>query len=105
MVDDERRPNDCLEDADYSSHERRRMLNIVKSGSDQSGKWGQSPLFSKNSGVILTLAVPFMRTSGRVLYSEPVKNWYSWGSPIGLGFWLIACGLFFVLLHYAGLLP
>lgn len=34
-----------------------------------------------------------------------MKNWYSWGSPIGMGFWLIACGIFFVLLHYAGLLP
>ena len=38
-------------------------------------------------------------------YSDSMKNWYSWNTPTGLGFWLIACGLFFVLLHFAGLLP
>jgi hypothetical protein len=29
-------------------------------------------------------------------------SWHGWGSPIGLGLWLIACGIFFVLLHMAG---
>jgi len=38
------------------------------------------------------------------LKAKFVKNWYSWGTPTGLGFWLIACGVFFVLLHYAGLM-
>jgi hypothetical protein len=32
------------------------------------------------------------------------RNWFSWNSPLGLGAWLIAVGLFLVLLHYAGLL-
>jgi hypothetical protein len=32
------------------------------------------------------------------------RPWFSWGSPVGLGIWLISCGIFFVLLKYAGLL-
>jgi hypothetical protein len=34
-----------------------------------------------------------------------MKNWYSWGTPTGMGLWLIAVGLFLLLLHYAGLWP
>ena len=46
-----------------------------------------------------------IRTPYTLCYTDRVKNWYSWGTPTGLGFWLIACGLFFLLLHYAGLMP
>jgi hypothetical protein len=30
-------------------------------------------------------------------------SWFSWGSPTGLGLFLISIGVFLVLLHYAGL--
>jgi hypothetical protein len=31
-------------------------------------------------------------------------SWFSWGSPIGMGFFVIAIGIFIVLLHLAGLI-
>jgi len=31
-------------------------------------------------------------------------SWFSWGSPIGLGFFVISIGLFILLLHLAGLI-
>jgi hypothetical protein len=30
-------------------------------------------------------------------------SWFSWGSPVGLGLFLLSIGGFLVLLHYAGL--
>lgn len=30
-------------------------------------------------------------------------SWFSWGSPIGLGLFLISIGVFICLLHWAGL--
>ncbi|HVU75784.1 MAG TPA: hypothetical protein VHD38_03045 [Candidatus Paceibacterota bacterium] len=31
-------------------------------------------------------------------------SWFSWGSPVGLGLFLISIGVFLVLLHFAGLI-
>jgi hypothetical protein len=36
-------------------------------------------------------------------YAEKAMTWYGWGSPIGLGIFIIAIGVFIVLLHAAGL--
>ena len=38
--------------------------------------------------------------------ADPVKaalSWSGWGSPIGLGFLLVAVGVFLVCLHLAGM--
>lgn len=32
-------------------------------------------------------------------------KWYGWGSPIGLGLWLVFVGLFLWLMHLAGIMP
>lgn len=31
-------------------------------------------------------------------------SWHGWGSPVGLGLFLVAIGIFLVLLSYAGLI-
>lgn len=31
-------------------------------------------------------------------------SWHGWGSPIGLGLFLVSIGILLVLLHYAGLI-
>ena len=36
-------------------------------------------------------------------YAEKAMTWYGWGSPIGLGFFVVAIGVFILLLHLAGL--
>jgi hypothetical protein len=37
-------------------------------------------------------------------YAEKALTWYGWGSPVGLGLFIVAIGAFLVLVHYAGLL-
>ena len=37
-------------------------------------------------------------------YADKAMTWYGWGSPIGMGLFLIAIGVFLVLLHFAGIL-
>jgi hypothetical protein len=36
-------------------------------------------------------------------YAEKAMSWYGWGSPIGLGAFLLSIGGFIALLHEAGL--
>jgi hypothetical protein len=36
-------------------------------------------------------------------YAEKAMTWYGWGSPIGLGVFIIAIGVFILLLHLARL--
>ena len=36
-------------------------------------------------------------------YAEKAMTWYGWGSPVGLGLFIISIGAFLVLLHYAGI--
>jgi hypothetical protein len=38
-------------------------------------------------------------------YAEKSLVWSGWGSPIGLGFFLLSVGICAVLLHYAWSLP
>jgi hypothetical protein len=35
-------------------------------------------------------------------YAETTLTWYGWGSPIGLGLFVISIGTFVLLLHEAG---
>jgi hypothetical protein len=37
-------------------------------------------------------------------YAHKAMTWYGWGSPVGLGLFIIAIGAFLVLVHYAGVL-
>jgi hypothetical protein len=37
-------------------------------------------------------------------YAEKSLTWYGWGSPIGLGAFLIAIGVFLLLIYHAGLI-
>jgi hypothetical protein len=37
-------------------------------------------------------------------YGIKSMEWFGWGSPIGLGSFLVSIGLFLVLLHYARLI-
>jgi len=37
-------------------------------------------------------------------YGLKSMEWFGWGSPIGLGSFLVSIGLFLVLLHYARLI-
>jgi hypothetical protein len=37
-------------------------------------------------------------------YAEKALTWYGWGSPVGLGIFLISIGIVLVLIHQAGLL-
>jgi hypothetical protein len=36
-------------------------------------------------------------------YAEKSMTWYGWGSPVGLGLFIISTGVFILLLHYAGI--
>jgi hypothetical protein len=36
-------------------------------------------------------------------YAEKAMTWYGWGSPVGLGLFVISIGAFVLLLHYAGI--
>lgn len=36
-------------------------------------------------------------------YAEKALTWYGWGSPVGLGLFIVAIGVFIVLLRHAGL--
>jgi hypothetical protein len=36
-------------------------------------------------------------------YAEKSMTWYGWGSPAGLGLFIISIGVFILLLHYAGI--
>jgi hypothetical protein len=35
-------------------------------------------------------------------YAEKSLTWYGWGSPVGLGLFIISIGVFILLLHEAG---
>jgi hypothetical protein len=37
-------------------------------------------------------------------YAERTLTWYGWGSPIGLGLFIVAIGVFIALLHVAGVI-
>ena len=37
-------------------------------------------------------------------YAEKALTWYGWGSPVGLGLFLVSIGIVLVLIHQAGLL-
>jgi hypothetical protein len=37
-------------------------------------------------------------------YAEKAMTWYGWGSPIGMGVFLVCIGLFILLLRFAWLL-
>jgi hypothetical protein len=37
-------------------------------------------------------------------YAEKALTWYGWGSPVGVGLFIVSIGAFLVLLHQAGIL-
>ena len=37
-------------------------------------------------------------------YAQKTMSWYGWGSPVGLGLFVLSIGGFILLLHMAGLL-
>ncbi|HUI97204.1 MAG TPA: hypothetical protein VLX44_15715 [Xanthobacteraceae bacterium] len=37
-------------------------------------------------------------------YADKALTWYGWGSPVGLGIFLVSLGVVLVLIHQAGLL-
>ena len=37
-------------------------------------------------------------------YAEKALTWYGWGSPVGLGIFLVSLALVLLLVHHAGLL-
>jgi hypothetical protein len=37
-------------------------------------------------------------------YASKAMTWYGWGSPVGLGLFIISIGAFLVLVHVAGVL-
>jgi hypothetical protein len=37
-------------------------------------------------------------------YAERTPTWYGWGSPVGLGLFIVAVGAFVALLHVAGVI-
>jgi hypothetical protein len=37
-------------------------------------------------------------------YAEKALTWYGWGSPVGVGLFIISIGAFLMLVHYAGIL-
>jgi hypothetical protein len=37
-------------------------------------------------------------------YANKAMTWYGWGSPVGVGLFIISIGAFLVLVHYAGVL-
>jgi hypothetical protein len=36
-------------------------------------------------------------------YAEKAMTWYGWGSPVGVGLFIVSICAFLVLLHYAGI--
>jgi hypothetical protein len=36
-------------------------------------------------------------------YADKAMTWYGWGSPVGVGLFIVSIGAFLVLLHYAGI--
>ena len=37
-------------------------------------------------------------------YAEKTLTWHGWGSPVGLGLFVVAIGAFVALLHVAGVI-
>jgi hypothetical protein len=37
-------------------------------------------------------------------YASKAMTWYGWGSPIGVGLFIISIGAFLLLIHHAGVL-
>jgi hypothetical protein len=37
-------------------------------------------------------------------YANKAMTWYGWGSPVGVGLFIISIGAFLVLIHHAGVL-
>jgi hypothetical protein len=37
-------------------------------------------------------------------YAEQAMTWYGWGSPVGIGLFIVAIGAFVALLHVAGVI-
>ena len=37
-------------------------------------------------------------------YAEKALTWYGWGSPVGLSIFIVAVGVFLVLIHDAGII-
>lgn len=37
-------------------------------------------------------------------YAQKAMSWYGWGSPVGLGLFIVAVGAFTALLHVAGVI-
>jgi hypothetical protein len=37
-------------------------------------------------------------------YAQKTMSWYGWGSPVGLGLFVLSIGGFVLLLHQAGIL-
>jgi hypothetical protein len=37
-------------------------------------------------------------------YAEKAMTWYGWGSPVGLGLFIVCIGVFILLLRFAWLL-
>ena len=36
-------------------------------------------------------------------YAEKALTWYGWGSPVGVGLFIVSVGAFLMLIHYAGI--
>jgi hypothetical protein len=37
-------------------------------------------------------------------YAEKAMAWHGWGSPVGIGFFIVSIGAFIALLHIAGVI-
>lgn len=37
-------------------------------------------------------------------YAEKALTWYGWGSPVGVGLFIVSIGAFLMLIHHAGIL-
>jgi hypothetical protein len=37
-------------------------------------------------------------------YAEKALTWSGWGSPVGLGIFIVAIGVFLLLIHHAGII-
>ncbi len=37
-------------------------------------------------------------------YAQQAMTWYGWGSPVGIGLFIVAIGAFVALLHVAGVI-
>jgi hypothetical protein len=36
-------------------------------------------------------------------YADKAMTWYGWGSPVGIGLFIVSIGVFVLLIHHAGL--